>query len=58
VPKLVDNDAWASMPAAEMAADFERLAPDGIALTDVMLTNEDRAPASRRTTAPAICWDA
>jgi hypothetical protein len=43
-PHLVDNDGWAQMPAAEMATTFEGLAPAGIGLTDVMLTNEDRAP--------------
>jgi hypothetical protein len=52
VPQLVDNDAWASMPAAEMAAHFERLAPDGIGLTDVRLTNEDRAPDEPETKSP------
>ena len=54
-PHLVDNDAWAQMPAAEMATTFEGLAPAGVGLTDVMLTNEERAPASRRRTAPGTC---
>ena len=44
LPQLVDNDAWASMPAARMATTFERLAPETVGLTDVQLTNEDRAP--------------
>jgi hypothetical protein len=39
-------------PAAEMAAHFERLAPDGIGLTDVRLTNEDRAPDEPETKSP------
>ena len=51
-PHLVDNDAWATMPAADMAALFESLAPDGIGLTDVMLTNEDRAPGEPETPSP------
>jgi hypothetical protein len=51
-PHLVDNDGWAQMPAAEMAALFESLAPDGIGLTDVMLTNEDRAPREPETQSP------
>ena len=51
-PHLVDNDAWATMPSAEMAALFESLAPDGIGLTDVMLTNEDRAPGEPETPSP------
>jgi hypothetical protein len=51
-PRLVDNDAWAQMPAAEMATTFEGLAPAGIGLTDVMLTNEDRAPGEPETDSP------
>src|SRR5829696_1278995 len=51
-PHLVDNDGWAKMPAAEMAATFDRLAPAGIGLTDVMLTNEDRAPGEPETNSP------
>lgn len=51
-PHLVDNDAWATMPAAEMATTFEGLAPAGIGLTDVMLTNEDRAPGEPETNSP------
>ena len=51
-PHLVDNDAWAQMPAAEMATTFEGLAPAGIGLTDVMLTNEERAPGEPETDSP------
>jgi hypothetical protein len=51
-PHLIDNDAWATMPAAEMAALFESLAPDGIGLTDVMTTNEDRAPGEPENQSP------
>ncbi len=51
-PHLVDNDAWAQMPAAEMATTFGRLAPAGVGLTDVMLTNEDRAPGEPKTQSP------
>ncbi len=51
-PHLVDNDGWAQMPAAEMATTFEGLAPAGIGLTDVMLTNEDRAPGEPETPSP------
>jgi hypothetical protein len=51
-PHLVDNDGWAQMPAAEMASAFEGLAPDGIGLTDVMLTNQDRAPGEPETQNP------
>jgi hypothetical protein len=51
-PHLVDNDAWAQMPAAEMATTFEGLAPAGIGLTDVVLTNEDRAPGEPETNSP------
>jgi hypothetical protein len=51
-PHLVDNDGWAQMPAAEMAATFEGLAPASIGLTDVMLTNEDRAPGEPETKSP------
>ena len=40
------------MPAAEMATTFEALAPAGIGLTDVMLTNEDRAPGEPETDSP------
>ena len=53
-PHLVDNDAWAQMPAAEMATTFESLAPAGIGLTDVMLTNEDRAPGEPETDEPRL----
>jgi hypothetical protein len=35
-----------------MATTFEGLAPDGIGLTDVMLTNEDRAPGEPETQSP------
>ncbi len=51
-PHLVDNDGWAQMPAAEMATTFEGLAPAGIGLTDVMTTNEDRAPGEPETPSP------
>jgi hypothetical protein len=51
-PHLVDNDGWAQIPAAETATTFEGLAPDGIGLTDVMLTNEDRAPGEAETQSP------
>ena len=51
-PHLVDNDAWAQMPAGEMATTFESLAPAGIGLTDVMLTNEERAPDKPETHSP------
>ena len=51
-PHLVDNDAWAQMPAGEMATTFESLAPAGIGLTDVMLTNEERAPGEPETDSP------
>ena len=51
-PHLVDNDAWAQMPAAEMATTFEGLAPAGIGLSDVMLTNEERAPGEPETDSP------
>ena len=51
-PHLVDNDAWARMPAGEMATTFESLAPAGIGLTDVMLTNEERAPGEPETDSP------
>jgi hypothetical protein len=51
-PHLVDNDAWAQMPAAEMATTFEGLAPAGIGLTDVMLTNEERAPGEPENDSP------
>ena len=40
------------MPAAEMATTFEGLAPVGIGLTDVMLTNEERAPGEPETDSP------
>ena len=40
------------MPAAEMATTFEALAPAGMGLTDVMLTNEDRAPSEPETDSP------
>jgi len=51
-PHLVDNDAWAQMPAGEMATTFESLAPADIGLTDVMLTNEERAPGEPETDSP------
>jgi hypothetical protein len=40
------------MPAAEMATTFEGLAPAGIGLTDVMLTNEERAPGEPESDSP------
>jgi hypothetical protein len=51
-PHLVDNDGWAQMPAADMATAFEGLAPAGIGLTDVHLTNDDRAPGEPETNSP------
>ena len=51
-PHLVDNDAWATMPAADIATTFEGLAPAGVGLTDVMRTNEDRAPGEPENDSP------
>jgi hypothetical protein len=51
-PHLVDNDSWATMPAADMATTFEGLAPAGVGLTDVMLTNVDRAPGEAENDSP------
>jgi hypothetical protein len=53
-PHLVDNDGWAQMPAAEMATAFEALAPDAFGLTDVHLTNDDRAPGEPKTQSPGF----